>query len=100
MFLVLLQYVQPFEKVEEFLNEHILFLEMYYKQSKFIFSGRRNPRVGGLILANVRDEVELMNIINQDPFLRNGIAKYEIINFTPTKYDPRFSCFVNEDSNC
>jgi uncharacterized protein YciI len=94
MFIVLLKYVKPLEEVELFLDEHIKFLDKYYSQKKFIFSGRRNPRTGGVILMNLRTEAEVKQIISEDPFYRHNIAEYEVIEFFPTKYDPRFSCFV------
>ena len=44
MFLVLLKYVKSLDQVESYLDEHVRFLDKYYGQEKFIFSGRRNPR--------------------------------------------------------
>jgi uncharacterized protein YciI len=95
MFITLLKYVKPLEEVERYLDDHVQFLDKYYSQKKFIFSGRRNPRIGGVILmhVNTRDEVEY--IIREDPFHKHNIAEYEVIEFQPTKYDTRFSCFVD-----
>ena len=95
MFLILLKYKKPLEEVEKYLDEHVQFLDKYYSQEKFIFSGRRNPRTGGVILVKVDSEAEARQIINEDPFHQNNIAEYEVIEFFPTKYDPRFSCFVD-----
>jgi uncharacterized protein YciI len=95
MFLVLLQYIKSLEEVERFLDEHVHFLNKYYDQKKFIFSGRRNPRTGGVILVNTSSKAEVKQIINEDPFYKHNIAQYEVIEFAPTKYDPRFSCFVD-----
>ena len=94
MFLVLLKYLKPLEEVELFLDEHVQFLDKYYNQGKFIFSGRRNPRTGGVILMKVDSEAEARQIINEDPFHQHNIAEYEVIEFFPTKYDPRFSSFM------
>ena len=94
MFLALLKYIKPLEEVEHFLDEHVQFLDTYYSQQKFIFSGRRNPRTGGVILINTSTEAEVKRIISQDPFHKHDIAEYEIIEFAPTKFDPRFTCFV------
>lgn len=52
MFIVSLTYVKPLAKVEKHLNDHIAYLEKYYKTGKFICSGRKNPRTGGIILFN------------------------------------------------
>lgn len=96
MYILLLKYVKPLEQVDQLLEGHIEYLDKNYKDSKFIFSGRRNPRVGGVILADVDSESEVKQIISEDPFLIHRVAEYEIIEFTPTKYDPRFACFVDQ----
>ncbi|MFJ8530854.1 YciI family protein [Bacillus sp. NPDC094106] len=59
-----------------------------------MFSGRRNPRTGGLILMNLNSKEEIQQIIKEDPFHIYGMAEYEIIEFTPTKYDANFASFV------
>ncbi|WP_141433211.1 YciI family protein [Bacillus sp. 03113] len=94
MFLVLLKYEKPIKEVEKYLEEHAEFLDKYYSKKKFIFSGRRNPRIGGVILVNTEDQNEIQEIIQEDPFHVHGIAHYEMIEFFPTKYDENFRSFV------
>ena len=96
MFVVVLEYLKSLQEVDALLAAHVKFLEEQYAQKKFICSGRRNPRIGGVIIANVTDRGELEGILAQDPFYREKAAKYEIIEFTPTKMDERFACFVAE----
>ncbi|PEA23654.1 GTP cyclohydrolase [Bacillus cereus] len=95
MFIVLLKYVKPLSVVEDFLEEHADFLDKHYKGGNFIFSGRRDPRIGGVILVNSDDEVTVQKILKEDPFYKNQVAEYELIKFTPTKYADKFSPFVN-----
>lgn len=99
MFLTMVNYIQPLEIVEHYLEEHIQFLDKYYNLNKFIFSGRRNPRVGGIILMNAVSEQEVETIIAEDPFYIHNIARYEIIEFTPTKYADPFQIFINDTPN-
>lgn len=94
MFLVITEYLKNIEDVEKYLPAHSAFLDKYYAQKKIIFSGRRNPRIGGAIMFNVDSEAEVQSILSEDPFKRNGIAKYELYEFIPTKYDERFSTFI------
>lgn len=94
MFVLLIKYVKPSEEVDRLLKEHIQYLEKYYQQGKFICSGRRNPRTGGVILANADTVAEIKEIISEDPFLMNKVGEYEIIEFTPTKYSAEFASFV------
>lgn len=96
MFLVLTKYVKATEEVDRFLPEHSAFLDKYYAQKKVIFSGRRNPRVGGAIMFNVKTMSEVEAILSEDPFRRNGVTECEIYEIIPTKYDEGFASFVKE----
>ncbi|PFZ05990.1 GTP cyclohydrolase [Bacillus pseudomycoides] len=95
MFIVLLKYVKPLSVVEDFLKEHVDFLDKHYKEGNFIFSGRRDPRIGGVILVNLDNETTVQKVLEEDPFYKNQIAEYELIKFTPTKYADKFSPFIN-----
>lgn len=94
MFIVILKYEKPIETVMEYLDEHIVFLDRYYADNKFICSGRQEPRTGGIILCNAKDKTEINSIIKEDPFYINNIAKYEIIEFIPTNYADGFKEFI------
>jgi uncharacterized protein YciI len=93
MVIITSKYVKPLDIIDSLLADHRKFLDDQYKQAKFIFSGPQNPRVGGLILANVGID-EARAIMNKDPFTIHGAAEYNFIEFTPGKYDERFACFV------
>jgi len=92
--IVSLSYKKDISEVEKFIESHIQFLDKYYADKKFIFSGRKNPRTGGVILVRNVDRQELDNIIKQDPFYQNGIADYDITEVIPTKYDENFAFFI------
>ena len=94
MFIVILKYEKPIEAVMSQLDEHIIFLEKYYALNKFICSGRQEPRTGGIIICNGKDKEEIMSIMKEDPFYKNNIAKYEIIEFIPTKHADEFKEFI------
>lgn len=96
MFILILKYVKPLEEVDKALKAHIEYLEKNYSLKNFICSGRRNPRIGGVILCNAKNEDEVNKIIKEDPFYINKIANYEIIEFSPTKYADGFEKFINE----
>nr|WP_312289385.1 YciI family protein [Clostridium chromiireducens] len=94
MFIIVLEYEKPIEDVINHLDDHNIFLKKYYDLNKFICSGRQEPRVGGVILCNGSDKVEINSIIKEDPFYKNGVAKYKIIEFIPTKYTDNFREFI------
>ena len=85
MFIVSLEYMKDLSEVETYLPEHIAYLERYYQEGVFVMSGRKQPRTGGVILmkASCREQVE--KLIAEDPFHREGVAKYTITEFIPTK---------------
>ena len=85
MYLILLKYLKPLEAVDAAIPAHIEYLDKYYTQGKFLLSGRRNPRNGGVILCRAGDQKEVEAIIAEDPFHIGSIAEYEIIEFLPTK---------------
>lgn len=96
MFILVLKYIKPIEEVDKELKPHITYLEKYYSLQKFICSGRRNPRLGGVILCNAKNREEVDTIIKEDPFYIKKIAEYEIIEFSPTKYADGFEVFISE----
>ena len=85
MFVVSLTYICEISDVEKYLDEHIKYLDNQYELGHFIASGRKVPRVGGVILATV-DSVDILNkILANDPFNKHGLAEYDVIEFIPTK---------------
>ncbi|MDT8899991.1 YciI family protein [Anaeroselena agilis] len=96
MYVILLKYVKPLAEIDKLLSEHADFLERFYRSRNFIVSGRRNPRTGGIILANADNEQMVWDIIRQDPFYRSGAVEYEVIEFIPSKYIPEVSSLVNK----
>ena len=90
MFIFSLTYVKPLSDVERLLPAHIEFLDEHYKKHLFMCSGRKVPRTGGIILCNCTDMAEAKVIMEKDPFYKEGIAQYEIIEFVPSKSSEAF----------
>ncbi len=89
MFIAILTYKKPLEEVDRFLQAHRDYLAQHYAAGDFIASGPQNPRVGGVIMIKAANREEVNVIISQDPFNINGIADYQIVEFTPTMFsDP------------
>ncbi|MEI7611730.1 MAG: YciI family protein [Betaproteobacteria bacterium] len=84
MFVILLNYVKPLSEVDRFVAEHREFLERYYVSGHFLLSGRKEPRTGGVILAKAESRAEVERIVQNDPFHREHIAEYEIVEFVPS----------------
>lgn len=91
MFIVSLHYIQPLEVVESHLQAHRAFLDRFYQQGVFIASGRKVPRNGGVILAKGVTRAELEEVLDQDPFRAQGVADYQITEFTATRTSADFA---------
>jgi len=84
MFLIILSYRKPLSEVDPFVEEHRAFLGRYYASGNFLLSGRKEPRTGGIILATASSKSEVEEIVRNDPFHREKIAEYELIEFLPS----------------
>ena len=98
MFIFSLTYVKPLSEVERLLPAHIQFLDEHYKKHLFMCSGRKIPRTGGVILCNCADTVEAKEIMEKDPFYKEGIAQYDIIEFVPSKTSEAFQIAMSEQT--
>ena len=85
MFIINLTYKTELERIDQFLNDHIKFLDEQYQLGNFLASGRKIPRTGGIIISNVKSKSELHQIIEKDPFKKNELADYELTEFVPSK---------------
>ncbi len=94
MFLVLLTYAKGLDVVDGLLPEHARFLDEHYASGTFLLSGRRAPRTGGVILARAENRDALMEILSHDPFCREGAARYEVVEFVPTKVAPELAVLL------
>jgi uncharacterized protein YciI len=94
LFIVILSYKVPLEKIDAFRSAHLDFLGNYYDQDFFIASGPQIPRNGGIIIAKCDSKDALQKILKQDPFAANDLATYEIIEFSPTKWSKQFKSIV------
>jgi len=84
MFVVLLTYIKPLEAVDALVPAHREFLHRMYEAGTFLLSGRKEPRDGGVILANASSAHELELLLAEDPFKVHGVAAYQVIQFVPT----------------
>lgn len=85
MFIITSVYLKPMDQVEKFLLEHREYLDIYYKKGIFVASGRKSSGDGGVILARGATKAEIETILKNDPFTREKISRYEILEFSPNR---------------
>ncbi|RKP49119.1 YciI family protein [Trinickia fusca] len=88
MFIVMLHYLQPIPVVEQHVEQHRAFLDRHYAAGHFIASGPQVPRIGGVILAQGLTREALDQVLAEDPFYREGVAQYQVVEFVPRKFAP------------
>ncbi|WP_321532758.1 YciI family protein [uncultured Desulfuromonas sp.] len=84
MFIIELTYIRPLDEIDFFMKAHLDFLDSQYKQNRFIASGRKVPRTGGIILARADNRETIEQVVALDPFVKNQVARANIIEFNPT----------------
>lgn len=94
MFIFSITYLKPISEVEKYLPQHIDYLERHYQSRHFIASGRKVPRIGGVILCRAENKEQALTIMQKDPFYIYQIAQYELIEFIPTKFAKEFEVFI------
>lgn len=90
MFIILLSYVKSLDEVDRLLDRHTAYVERNYAAGHFLASGRRVPRTGGVILARGSRIEEIEAVVSTDPFITEGVATSELIEFEPSRWADDF----------
>jgi uncharacterized protein YciI len=88
VFVLLLNYVKPLEEVDALMRDHMRWLNEHYDAGRFLVSGRRIPRTGGVIVARGDDREEIEALAASDPFVSGGVATCEVIHFRASQSAP------------
>ncbi len=81
MFIIELTYKADLAKIDEAMKAHVAFLDEHYAAGRFLVSGRKVPRDGGIIVAIGESRLELERIMARDPFVARGLADVRVIEF-------------------
>jgi uncharacterized protein YciI len=81
MFVVELIYKADLAEIDVKMRAHMAFLKKHYAEGRFLISGRKVPRDGGIILAIGGSRKEIEAIMKEDPFCKHGLAEFRIIEF-------------------
>jgi uncharacterized protein YciI len=94
MFVLLLSYIKPIEEVDALMREHVAWLSKQYEAGRFVVSGGRIPRTGGVVVARGDDHKEIEDIAASDPFVTGGVATVEVIHFRASQTADGFDALV------
>jgi len=82
----IVRYRKPLEIMEQVLADHRAYLKGLQEQGLILVSGPVEPRIGGVVLLKVPDQDYLKvldGIRDNDPYVKGGIAQYEILPWNP-----------------
>src|SRR4051812_25065814 len=81
MFIVELVYRANLSEIDRHMPAHMQFLKKHYASGRFLMSGRKIPRDGGVIVAVGESREEIEAIAADDPFCARGLAEARIVEF-------------------
>jgi len=84
MFVIALTYTASIEVLDGHLADHRAWLDQGIADGWLLLAGRREPRTGGILLAR-GERVEVERLAAADPFVLNGAATVEVIEFHPVR---------------
>ncbi len=93
MFVLISHFQKPLEEVNRSFELHSAWVQRQYQAGRFLVSGRREPPIGGIIVARAASEQELREVLSTDPYQQRGLAEYEIFAFEATDFPKRSSAF-------
>lgn len=98
MFVIELSYKADLSEIDARMKAHMAFLNREYAAGRFIASGRKVPRDGGIILAVGDDKAEIERLMAQDPFVSHGLADVRIIEFRLSQHAPDAGDKLNQEA--
>jgi uncharacterized protein YciI len=81
MFLIELTYKAALPEIDRHMKAHVAFLNRHYAEGRFIVSGRKIPREGGIIVATGGTREEIEALMREDPFVVRGLAEVRVVEF-------------------
>ena len=93
MFVLISRFQKPIEEVNLTFPLHSAWVQQNYEAGRFLVSGRREPPIGGIVVARAESEQELRELLKTDPYQQRGLAEYEIFSFEATDFPKRSSAF-------
>jgi uncharacterized protein YciI len=83
LFVVLMTYTKPLPEVDAVRADHYTHLERAAAAGTMLAWARRDPPTGGVLIAAAADRQALERTLAEDPYVRAGVAKPEIVEFNP-----------------
>lgn len=96
MFLVDMTFIDPARISPEKTAAHRVHLADEYAKGTLIFGGPKIPRTGGFILSAHSDRADLENLLQNDPLVLAGLARFDITAFNPVMATHAFAGLLDD----
>jgi len=94
MFVIELIYKAELSEIDRNMRAHMAFLKRNYAAGRFLISGRKVPREGGIILALGESREQIEAIVREDPFVSRGLADFRVIEFRESQRAPSIDALL------
>jgi uncharacterized protein YciI len=74
-------YLQPPDVIEQTRPAHLKFLEAEIEAGRLLLAGRQEDGSGGVLITADMTAEEAQQILDRDPYVRAGVARYERRSF-------------------
>jgi len=94
MLLAISTYLKPLHDIDPHRKKHLAYLQSLVDQGALVCSGRQTPALGGVIIVHSLSKEEFAQFLEKDPFVTLGLARYDIVEFTPTLCHPKLEALL------
>ncbi|THD76886.1 hypothetical protein E7681_03330 [Thalassobius vesicularis] len=88
LFVVDIEYTVPMEQIQAVIEPHMAFVRNAYAEGRFIASGAKVPRTGGVIVMTAPSLEDAQAYLAADPFVTENVASYSYTQFMPSNLHP------------
>jgi uncharacterized protein YciI len=85
MILAVSRYLRPLEEVNEARPAHQEFLAALDDRGLLVMAGRQRPPIGAVIVLRGEDANGAEALLNDDPYVKRGLAAYTITPFASAR---------------
>ena len=74
-------YLQPPDVIEQTRPAHLEFLKAEIDAGRLLLAGRQEDGSGGMLITTDMSAEDAQDILDRDPYIRAGVARYERSSF-------------------
>jgi uncharacterized protein YciI len=94
VYILFITSTKSLQELEPVFPVHNAYLDTNYKTGKLILNGELTAKPAVVLLANVTSEEELQALLAADPFVREHLVEFEVIEFKPSRYHQSLASLI------